>query len=133
MVASDPHAFPESNPTVIQMEDGELVTLMTNGDYTIESANGEVISREAEKLDIFQETTDTGTYEHAMLSEIMEQPEVIENTIRGRINFDTEKVTLGGIRNVMEKLCTKKEIVIVACGTSYYAGLVGKNFLQEIG
>ncbi len=58
---------------------------------------------------------------------------MIENTIRGRINFETEQVTLGGIRNVMPELLKKKEIIIVACGTSYYAGLVGKNFLQEIG
>lgn len=63
----------------------------------------------------------------------MEQPEVIENTIRGRINFETEQVTLGGIKQIMPELLTKKEIIIVACGTSYYAGLVGKNFLQEIG
>ncbi len=67
-----------------------------------------------------------------MLSEIFEQPEVIENTVRGRINFETEQVTLGGIKQIMPELLTKKEIIIVACGTSYYAGLVGKNFLQEI-
>ncbi len=132
MVASDPHAFPEKDPTVIHMEDGEFVTLSENGEYTIESTSGEVVSREAKKLEIFQDSGDTSKYEHAMLAEIMEQPEVIENTIRGRINFETEQVTLGGIRTVMPTLLTKKEIIIIACGTSYYAGLVGRNFLQEI-
>lgn len=132
MVASDPHAFPENDPTVIHMEDGEFVTLSENGEYTIESTSGEVINREAKKLEIFQDSGDTSKYEHAMLAEIMEQPEVIENTIRGRINFETEQVTLGWIRTVMPSLLTKKEIIIIACGTSYYAGLVGRNFLQEI-
>ncbi len=132
MVASDPHAFPEKDPTVIHMEDGEFVTLAENGEYTIESTSGEIINREAKKLEIFQDSGDTSKYEHAMLAEIMEQPDVIENTIRWRINFETEQVTLGGIRTVMPSLLTKKEIVIIACGTSYYAGLVGRNFLQEI-
>lgn len=95
MVASDPHAFPEENPHVITMEDGELVTLREDGTYTIESQKGEIVEREAQKLEIFQETNDTSEYDHAMLGEIMEQPEVIENTIRGRINFETEQVTLG--------------------------------------
>lgn len=115
------------------MEDGELATLNLDGSYTLESVSGEIITREAQKLEIFQDTSDSSKYEHAMLSEIMEQPEVIENTIRGRINFETEQVTLGGIKSIMPELLTKKEIIIVACGTSYYAGLVGKNFLQEIG
>ncbi|MBP6921556.1 glutamine--fructose-6-phosphate transaminase (isomerizing) [Candidatus Gracilibacteria bacterium] len=133
MVASDPHAFPESNPAVIAMEDGELATLHEDGNYSLESLGGEVIDREAQKLEIFQETSDTSKYEHSMLGEIMEQGEVIENTIRGRINFETEQVTLGGISAIMPELLSKREIIIVACGTSYYAGLVGKNFLQEIG
>lgn len=115
------------------MEDGELATLNLDGSYTLESVSGEIITREAQKLEIFQDTSDSSKYEHAMLSEIMEQPEVIENTIRGRINFETEQVTLGGIKSIMPELLTKKEIIIVACGTSYYAGLVEKNFLQEIG
>lgn len=132
MVASDPHAFPENDPTVIHVEDGEFVTMTEDGEHTIESTSGEIINREAKKLEIFQENTDSSQYAHSMIAEIMEQPEVIENTIRGRINFETEQVTLGGIRSVMPELLTKKEIVIVACGTSYYAGLVGKNFLQEI-
>lgn len=132
MVASDPHAFPEENPHVITMEDGELVTLREDGTYTIESQKGEIVEREAQKLEIFQETNDTSEYDHAMLGEIMEQPEVIENTIRGRINFETEQVTLGWIKSIMPELLTKKEIIIVACGTSYYAGCVGRNFLQEI-
>lgn len=133
MVASDPHAFPESDPAVIPMEDGELAILSQDGTYTLESMGGELINREAQKLEIFQETNDTSEYAHSMLAEIMEQWEVIENTIRGRINFETEQVTLGGIRSIMSELLTKREIIIVWCGTSYYAGLVGKNFLQEIG
>ncbi len=133
MVASDPHAFVENDPSVIPMEDGELATLHHDGTYTLESINGEAINREVQKLEIFQESSDQKEYPHAMLAEIMEQPEVIENTTRGRINFETEKVTLGGIKGVLPELLTKKEIIIVACGTSYYAGLVGKNFLQEIG
>lgn len=67
MVASDPHAFPESNPTVITMEDGELATLDQDGTYTIESVSGDLITREAQKLEIFQETSDSSKYAHSML------------------------------------------------------------------
>lgn len=73
MVASDPHAFPESDPTVIPMEDGELATLNLDGSYTLESVSGDIITREALKLEIFQDTSDSSKYEHAMLAEIMEQ------------------------------------------------------------
>ncbi len=73
MVASDPHAFTEQNPTVIPMEDGELATLHLDSTYTLESVSGELINREVQKLEIFQDTTDSSKYEHAMLSEIMEQ------------------------------------------------------------
>ncbi len=132
MIASDPHAFPSKDLSVIPMGDGELAMLSRDGTYTIESATGETIIKEAQKLDIFQENTTDSRFAHAMLSEIFEQPEVIENTVRGRINFETEQVTLWGIKQIMPELLTKKEIIIVACGTSYYAGLVGKNFLQEI-
>lgn len=132
MIASDPHAFPSKDLSVIPMGDWELAILERGSIYTIESATGETITKEAQKLDIFQETTPNSNYEHAMLSEIFEQADVIENTIRGRINFETEQVMLGGIKQIMPELLTKKEIIIVACGTSYYAGLVGKNFLQEI-
>lgn len=133
MVASDPHAFPTSSPSVIYMEDGELAIIGDNWVYHLETIHGDFVTRDAQKLEIFQENSDNKQYAHAMLSEIMEQGEVIENTIRWRINFDTEQVTLWGIRNVMPELLKKKELIIVACGTSYYAWLVGKNFLQEIG
>lgn len=132
MVASDPHAFPDNDPLVVSMSDGEFATLSPDGTYILETVDGELINREAQKLEIFQGSHEENKYAHAMLSEIMEEPEVIENTVRGRINFDTEQVTLGGIKSVMPELLTKKEIIIVGCGTAYYAGMVGKNFLQEI-
>jgi glucosamine--fructose-6-phosphate aminotransferase (isomerizing) len=80
------------------MEDGEFATLNSDGSYSLESVSGDTITREALKLDIFQDTTDSSQYAHSMLGEIMEQGDVIENTIRGRINFETEQVTLGGIK-----------------------------------
>lgn len=132
MVASDPHAFPAKELSVVQMGDGELAILNRDGTFTIELATGETLVKEAQKLEIFHADTTDSRFAHAMLSEIFEQPEVIENTIRWRINFETEQVTLWGIKQIMPELLTKKEIIIVACGTSYYAGLVGKNFLQEI-
>jgi len=132
MIASDPHAFPTKDLSVIPMEDGELAILNHDGTFSIELATGETLIKEAQKLEIFHADTTDSRFAHAMLSEIFEQAEVIENTVRGRINFETEQVTLGGIKQIMPELLTKKEIIIVACGTSYYAGLVGKNFLQEI-
>ena len=95
MIASDPHAFPAKDLSVIQMDDGELAILRRDGTYTIELASsGETLVKEAQKLEIFHADTTDSRFAHAMLSEIFEQPEVIENTVRGRINFETEQVTL---------------------------------------
>jgi len=132
MIASDPHAFPAKDLSVVQMGDGELAILRRDGSYIVESTEGTLLTKEAQKLEIFQANTLDSRFAHAMLSEIFEQAEVIENTVRGRINFETEQVTLWGIKQIMPELLTKKEIIIVACGTSYFAGLAGKNFLQEI-
>lgn len=132
VIASDPHAFISKDDCIIPLWDGELATLSRDWTFIVESITGEILQKETQKLEIFQNSIQDSRFDHAMLSEIYEQPDVIENTIRGRINFESEKVTLGGIAQIMPELLTKKEIIIVACGTSYYAGLVGKNFLQEI-
>lgn len=115
MIASDPHAFISNDLRVIPLEDGELATIYRDQTYTLETKTGETLLREAQKLDIFQENTTDSSFAHAMLSEIYEQPEVIENTVRGRINFETEQVILGGIKQIMPELLSKKEIIIVAC------------------
>lgn len=132
ILASDPHAFPDNAPSVIPLHDGELAILHMDGTYSLESWDGDLIARESQVLEIFQNISDNHVYDHAMLAEIMEQAEIIENTIRWRINFENEQVTLGWIKNVMPDILKKKEIIIIACWTSYFAWLVGKNFLQEI-
>lgn len=94
MIASDPHAFPAKDLSVVQMGDGELAILRRDGSYIVESTEGTLLTKEAQRLEIFQANTLDSRFAHAMLSEIFEQAEVIENTVRGRINFETEQVTL---------------------------------------
>lgn len=132
IIASDIHAFSMHTKDIIYLNDGELLVLHKNNEYQIELLSGEKVNKKIEKIETDEQKGEKGKFDHYMLKEIFEQPEVIRNTIRGRLNFETGNVMLGGIESVMPELLKKRKITIVACGTSAYAGMVGKNFLQEI-
>lgn len=116
----------------IGLDDGELC-IVTADSYEVLGHMGEHVSRIFEKVESDYETVDKGGYEHFMLKEIEEAPEVIQNTLRGRVFTDDEgfkKVKLGGLASIDGMLPKIKRIIIVGCGTAYHAGLFGKYLFE---
>ncbi|MCX6760540.1 MAG: glutamine--fructose-6-phosphate transaminase (isomerizing) [Candidatus Nealsonbacteria bacterium] len=124
IVASDPSAVIAHTKKVIYLDDGEVVTI---------TPENFLMGREKEPEEIEWEIEDAqkSGYPHFMLKEIMEQPESIENSLRGRLIFEEGRAKLGGLNSVRDKLSQIERINIVACGTAYYAGLAGEYMLEE--
>ena len=129
-IASDPSPILKHTKKVIFLNDGE-VAVLTPKTHTIYKLSSELVKRAPEKLDWNAEEAQKGGYEHFMLKEIMEGPEVIENTLRGRLILEKGMAKLGGLESVAKELVKIERIIIVACGTAYYAGLVGEYMLEE--
>lgn len=130
IASSDAAAIISHTKNVIYLEDGEMAILRKDG-FQIKTINDEDIHREVMKIEFDLEEIEKGDFEHFMLKEICEQPDTIQNTYRGRINFDTGVVKLGGLENVKEKLFNAKRIIFVACGTAWHAGIVGKYLIEQ--
>jgi glucosamine--fructose-6-phosphate aminotransferase (isomerizing) len=129
-IASDPSPILKHTRTVVFLEDGEMAVIRPNS-YKIYKLAGEAVERVAQEVDWSPEEAQKGGYEHFMLKEIMEGPEVIENTLRGRLLLDESAAKLGGLESVKDELAQIERIIIVGCGTAYYAGLVGEYMLEE--
>ena len=130
IASSDAAAIISHTKNVIYLEDGEMAILRKDG-FQIKTINDEDIHREVKKIEFDLEEIEKGDFEHFMLKEICEQPDTIKNTYRGRINYDTGVVKLGGLENVKEKLFNAKRIIFVACGTAWHAGIVGKYLIEQ--
>ena len=130
IVSSDAAAIIKHTKNVIYLEDGEMAILKKDG-FQIKTINDVDIQREVQKIEYDLEQIEKGGYEHFMLKEICEQPDSIQNTYRGRINFQTFDVRLGGLDSVREKLFNAKRIIITACGTAWHAGLVGEYMFEH--
>ncbi|MBN2112314.1 glutamine--fructose-6-phosphate transaminase (isomerizing), partial [Candidatus Woesearchaeota archaeon] len=129
-IASDVPAFIEYTKEVIFLEDEDMVIL--NKGYKIRNfETGQDIDREPEKIEWDAEQAQKGDYEHFMLKEIFEQPESIKNTFSSRIQDD--RVVFEDFKLSDDFLKSVSRIVIVACGTSWHAGLVGKFILEALG
>lgn len=132
IVASDPSAIVEHMQQVVYLEDHEMVVVSNKG-YTIKNVrHAKEITRQAETLETAAEHTGLGEYEHYMLKEMHEVPDTIRAAIRGRARIESNTVKLGGLDFVHERLQSIDRIIIVACGTSYYAGLVGEYLIEQI-
>jgi len=130
IVASDASAIINHTKNVIYLEDGEMATL-EKGSFHLKTVEDQDIYRNIEVLDFLLDEIEKGGYDHFMLKEICEQPDTIQNTFRGRINFETGVVKLGGLQSVEDKLYNAKRIIITACGTAWHAGLVGEYMLEH--
>lgn len=129
-IASDPSPILKHTRTVMFLEDGEMAVIRPNS-YKIYKLGGDAVERAAQEVDWSPEEAQKGGYDHFMLKEIMEGPEVIENTLRGRLLSDVGLAKLGGLESVKDELAKIERIIIVGCGTAYYAGLVGEYMLEE--
>lgn len=130
LVASDVASIIPYTDRVVYLDDGEMAEVTEKG-YKITNFKRKKIDKEVSKIDWSVEKAEKRGYPHFMLKEIMEQPEAVENSLRGRLIVREGMAKLGGLRDISEKLHRLKRLVIVSCGTSYYAGLTGKYMLEE--
>ncbi|MSU73526.1 glutamine--fructose-6-phosphate transaminase (isomerizing) [Candidatus Kaiserbacteria bacterium] len=129
-IASDPSPILPHTKRVVFLEDGDVAVITPDG-HTIQKLDSTKVNRETTNIDWSADEAQKGGYEHFMLKEIMEGPEVIENTLRGRLIVEKGLAKLGGLESVAKQLETIERIIIVACGTASYAGLVGEYMLEE--
>jgi glucosamine--fructose-6-phosphate aminotransferase (isomerizing) len=124
IVASDPTAIIPYTKKIINLDDNEIATLSPQNFFIVKE-------KEPEDLELEIEEVQKGSYPHFMLKEIVEQPESLEDSQRGRIIQEEGMVKLGGLESVKEELRKIQRLIIVACGTAYHAGLVGEYMLEE--
>ncbi|MFH1780800.1 MAG: glutamine--fructose-6-phosphate transaminase (isomerizing) [Candidatus Nealsonbacteria bacterium] len=124
LVASDVAAIAPFTKKIIKLEDSEVAVLGQDSSLIIKK-------RQPEILDIKEENVQKGKYPHFMLKEIMEGPEAVKNSITGRLILEDGLAKLGGLQSVEEKLRKIKSLNIVACGTAFYASMVGRYMLEE--
>jgi glucosamine--fructose-6-phosphate aminotransferase (isomerizing) len=131
-LASDAAAIVHHTKKVIYLEDGNLIELKTGGEYSIVTLDNRSVSHEIKSLVDDAEALSKGGFPHFMLKEIFEQPETIMNAMRGRLLLDEGTARLDGLNLVLPELRSIKRIILIACGTSWHAGLVGEYMIEEI-
>jgi glutamine---fructose-6-phosphate transaminase (isomerizing) len=129
-VASDAAPLVEYTRKVVYLSDGEMAVVTRDGFrvVTIDNVEHEAVVTE---LDFDLEEIEKGGFEHFMLKEIFEQPQVMKDVMRGRIKLDGTMVHLGGLQDHIETLRGAERILILACGTSWHAGLIGEYLIEE--
>jgi len=130
IIASDPAALISHSKKVIFLDDGEIAVIKPD-DFSIFDLDKKLKEKEEVLLDWTIEEAQKGGYPYFMLKEIMEQPESLKDSQRGRLILEEGMAKLGGLEGVKEKLRDIKRLIIVACGTAYHAGLVGEYMLEE--
>ncbi len=131
-LASDPSAVMSHTKKVLYLDDYEVAEISAGKASIHNLKKVGSVQRPAEDLEYEQETTSMGDFPHFMLKEIHEGPQTIQAATRGRIKPEVNTVKLGGLESVSQQLQLIDRIVIVACGTSYYAGLLGEYLIEEI-
>ncbi len=129
-IASDANAFAEHAQRVIHLEDNELA-IIKRGEFEISTVENKRKSIMPTTIEYRPEDDELNGFPHFMLKEIFEQPETIKNVIRGRVREEDGLVKLGRVEPVLDKLIECERIIILACGTSYYAGMVGKHMFEK--
>ena len=130
-LASDPSAVIGNTRDFIYLKDGELAEI-TRDKINISNLEKQPTPIEIVRLEWNLEQAQKGDFPHFMLKEIFEGPEIVRFAFRGRIISKENRVMLGGLEQVSDKIKKIKRLIILACGTSYYAGLVGEYLFEEI-
>jgi glutamine---fructose-6-phosphate transaminase (isomerizing) len=130
-LASDAAPFVDHTRQVVYLNDGEMVVIRRGG-YEVTTIDNVPLEKEVQELEMDLEEIEKGGYDHFMLKEIMEQPESLENCMRGRLRVAENKIQLGGLLDVMDTLREAQRILICACGTSWHAALVGEYLIESL-
>jgi len=129
-VSSDTSALLAHTKDVVYLEDGEIAVVTKDG-YSVVTMRGEKKDKRPEKIEWDIESVQKQGYDHFMLKEIFDAPEVIENTFRGRLLADKGRAKLGGFEGVLDQIVGLNRLSIAACGSAYLAAHVGKYILEE--
>lgn len=129
-VASDVSAILAHTKQVIYLDDGEFAEINKDS-YSVKTIADETIEKEIHEINMSLDDIDRGGFDHFMLKEIMEQPESVRNSMRGRLLVEEGSAKLGGLTDVTDRLVNSKRIIISACGTSWHAALVGEYMLEQ--
>jgi len=131
-IASDASPFVEFTKEAIYLEEGHMAILSLENGVDIRTINdNSKIEPEIQELKLSLEQIEKGGYEHFMLKEIFEQPKSIHDTMRGRLLVDEGIIKMAGIWDHVEKFKNANRIIIIACGTSWHAGLIGEYLIEE--
>lgn len=131
-VASDASPFVEFTKEAIYLEEGHMATISLEEGVNITTiADNTHITPAIQELKLSLEQIEKGGYEHFMLKEIFEQPKSIHDTMRGRLLVDEGIIKMAGVWDHLEKFHNARRIIIIACGTSWHAGLIGEYLIEE--
>jgi glucosamine--fructose-6-phosphate aminotransferase (isomerizing) len=131
-VASDATPIVEYTRNVVYLEDEQIARINKKDTLEIKTISNIKKTPYIDELELSLEAIEKGGFEHFMLKEIFEQPKCILDTMRGRINTKTGEITLGGILDYEKKILNAERIIIVACGTSWHAGLIGEYLFEDL-
>jgi glutamine---fructose-6-phosphate transaminase (isomerizing) len=130
-LASDASPIIEYTKEVVYVNDYELAIIKCD-ELILKNLGNAKITPFVQKLDLELTAIEKGGYDHFMLKEIFEQPDTIFDCLRGRLNVPNGTITMAGVQNNIEKLINARRIIMVACGTSWHAGLIAEYIFEEI-
>lgn len=130
-VGSDASPIIEFTDKVIYLDDEEIAVINRNEELKVVTISNVRKTPEVKKLEMSLSQLERGGYPHFMLKEIFEQPETLKSSMSGRINIEGTNVTLSGIIDHKDKFINARRILIIACGTSWHAGLIGEYLFEE--
>ncbi|MBQ7687441.1 MAG: glutamine--fructose-6-phosphate transaminase (isomerizing) [Bacteroidaceae bacterium] len=131
-LGSDASPIIEYTDKVIYLNDGDIAVIRRNEELEIVDFNNIPLEHEIKTVDLKLGQIEKGGFPHFMLKEIFEQPECLKDCMRGRINVDQTHVKLSAIIDYKDRLLAARRFIIVACGTSWHAGLIGKQLIESI-
>jgi glucosamine--fructose-6-phosphate aminotransferase (isomerizing) len=131
-LASDATPIVEYTKNVVYLEDEQIAILNRNEELKIITVGNVAITPYIHELELNLEAIEKGGYEHFMIKEIHEQPKSILDSLRGRVNLEDGIVTMGGLQEYDARFNKAKRIIIVACGTSWHAGLVAEYLIEDL-
>ncbi len=131
-LGSDASPIVEYTDKVVYLEDGNIAVIRKGEDLKVVNIQNRLQNPEIQTVDINLGEIEKGGYPHFMLKEIFEQPECLTNCMRGRVNVDTDNVVLSAVIDYKKQLLNANRFIIIACGTSWHAGLIGKQILESL-
>ena len=130
-LASDATPIVEYTKSVIYLNDNDVAVIKKN-ELKLKNIKNDILTPKIQKLDLELGQIDKNGFDHFMLKEIYEQPKSILDTYRGRINTNSNELTLGGLYDILPKIEHARRIIIIGCGTSWHAGMVGEYLIEEL-